>query len=163
MLRNAFRKSRTIVLAAAAVGGVVAAAGILHSDLLLTRGFGKAFRNSTPTLSFDTAAPKDGAQGPASGDEGYWLTRSEVESPSPFAKPLAVGDRITIAGSDGHERRLEVTDLKAIGDSAVRGTQLRLMLVTCRVTDPDSDGAMVRFIIEAEPAAPALPQPAKAL
>ena len=27
------------------------------------------------------------------------------ESPSPFAKPLAVGDRITITGGDGRERR----------------------------------------------------------
>jgi hypothetical protein len=162
MLRIAFRKGRAIVLAGSAIAAM-AGVGVLTSDVLVSRGFGKAFQNSAPALSFDTGIRKDGTQAAASGDEGYWLTRAEVESPSPFAKPLAVGDRITIAGSDGHERRLEVTDLKAIGDSAVRGTQLRLMLVTCRVTDPDSDGAMVRFIIEAEPAAPALPQPAKAL
>ena len=163
MLRKAFRKVRIIALAALAVaafGGI----GILRSDLLLTRGFGKAFQNSAPALSFDTAAPKDGSQTAASGDEGYWLTRAEVESPSPFAKPLAVGDRITIAGRDGHERRLEVTDLKAVGDNAGRNTQLRLMLVTCRVTDAGSGESTVRFIVEAEPAAPhSLPQPAKAL
>jgi len=165
MLRNAFRKSRTTILAGIAVAASLTAAGILHSDVLLARGFGKAFRNSPPPVSFNVGAAKDGTQAPAAGDEGYWLTRSEVESPSPFAKPLAVGDRITIAGRDGHERRLEVTDLKAIGDNAVRGTQLRLMLVTCRVADADadSDGAMVRFIIEAEPGVPALQQPAKAL
>jgi hypothetical protein len=163
MLRNAFRKVRIIALAGLAVaafGGI----GVLRSDLLLTRGFGKAFQNSAPALSFDTAAPRDGTQSPASGDEGYWLTRAEVESPAPFAKPLAVGDRITITGRDGRERRLEVTDLKAVGDNAGRATQMRLMLVTCRVTDSASGESTVRFIVEAEPAAPqALPQPAKAL
>jgi hypothetical protein len=102
------------------------------------------------------------------GDEGYWLTRAEVESPAPFAKPLAVGDRITIAGRDGRERQLEVVDLKAIGGKTVRvaGTaHVRLLLVTCRVTGEAAEqaDAPVRFIIEAEPAVPALPAPAKAL
>jgi hypothetical protein len=163
MLRNAFRKVRIIALAGLAVaafGGI----GVLRSDLLLTRGFGKAFQNSAPALSFDAASTKDGAQSAASGDEGYWLTRADVESPAPFAKPLAVGDRITIAGRDGRERRLEVTDLKAVGDNSGRNTQLRLMLVTCRVTDAGSGESTVRFIVEAEPSAPQpLPQPAKAL
>jgi hypothetical protein len=165
MQRKAFSKGRTIVLvglaAAAAVG-----AGALRSDLLLARGFGKAFQNSAPALSFDTAAHKDGAaQTATSGDEGYWLTRAEVESPSPFAKPLAVGDRITISGQDGRERRLEVMDLKSIGDNATRGAQLRLMLVTCRVADAGGSEATVRFIVEAEPSVPhpLPPQPAKAL
>jgi len=162
MQRIVFRKGRTIVLAGLAVA-VVAGAGALRSDLLLSRGFGKAFQNSALAFSFDTDAPKDRVQGAASGDEGYWLTRAEVESPSPFAKPLAVGDRITIAGRDGNERRLEVIDLKAIGDHPVRGAQLRLMLVTCRVTNAGSEEATVRFIIEAEPPLPALQQPAKAL
>jgi hypothetical protein len=161
MLRNGFRKVHAIVLASAAVA-VVAAAGALNSDFLLARGFGKALQNAAPALSFDTVQRNGPAQGVASGSEGYWLTRAEVESSSPFASPLAVGDRITIAGRDGHERRLEVTDLKSIGDHAARGAQLRLMLVTCRVADPGSEEATVRFIIEAEPHVPLQP-PAKAL
>ncbi len=160
------RKGRTIVLVGAAVA-VVAGAGALRSDQLLSRGFGKAFHNSAPALSFDTAAPKSATQAAASGsgDEGYWLTRAEVESPSPIAKAFAVGDRITITGRDGNARQLEVMDLKAIGDHPVRGAQLRLMLVTCRVAgaDPASEEATVRFIIEAEPPAQTLQQPAKAL
>ena len=109
-------------------------------------------------------AGKPSPQG-AVGDEGYWLTRAEVESPTPFAKPLAIGDRITIAGRDGRERHLEVVDLKAIGGHHVRATpavHMRLLLVTCRVVGEGAE-APVRFIIEAEPAEPAAPAPAKAL
>jgi hypothetical protein len=162
MLRIGFRKSRAIVLAASAIAAM-AGVGALTSDVVVSRGFGKAFENSAPALSFDTGTRTDGAQVAASGDEGYWLTRAEMESPSPFARPLTVGDRITIAGRDGHERRLEVIDLKAIGDQGARGAQLRLILVTCRVTDAGSEEATVRFVIEAEPPVPARPQPAKAL
>jgi hypothetical protein len=161
MLRIGFRKSRAIVLAVSAIAAV-AGAGALTGDVVVSRGFGKAFQNSTPALSFDTGTRVDGTQVAASGDEGYWLTRAEMESPSPFAKPLAVGDRITIAGRGGHERRLEVIDLKAIGDHGARGAQRRLVLVTCRVADAGGEEATVRFLIEAEPQVPAL-QPAKAL
>ena len=175
MASNATLKSRVIVVsktrAIVAAGFALAVAtgvGVLRSDLLLNRGFGNALEASRPGLSFDTAATKAPAQGVTVGDEGYWLTRAEVESPTPFAKPLAVGDRITIAGRDGRERQLEVVDLKAVGGNAARALRsgaMRLLLVTCRVTGEGADraDAPVRFIIEAEPAAPALPAPAKAL
>ena len=112
-------KTRAIVVTGVAVA-VAAGAGVLRSDLLLNRGFGNALEASRPGLSFDTVATKAPAQGATVGDEGYWLTRAEVESPAPFAKPLAVGDRITIAGRDGRERQLEVVDLKAVGGNAAR-------------------------------------------
>ena len=167
MASNVTFKSRAIVMTAVAVA-VAAGAGVLRSDLLLNRGFGNALDASRPGLSFDTVATKAPSQGATVGDEGYWLTRAEVESPTPFAKPLAVGDRITIAGRDGRERQLEVMDLKAVGGNANRGIRsggMRLLLVTCRVTGDGADqaAAPVRFIIEAEPAVPALPAPAKAL
>ena len=139
---------------------------MLHTDLLLSRGFGNAL-GRFPARS----VVRDGgrqAVGAAVGDEGYWLTRAEVESPTPFAKPLAIGDRITIAGRDGRERQLEVVDLKAIGGHHARASQAmhpRLLLVTCRVAGETAGRAEapVRFIIEAEPVAPAAPAPAKAL
>ena len=167
MASNVTFKSRVIVMTAVAVA-VAAGAGVLRSDLLLNRGFGNALEASRPGLSFDTVATKAPTLGATVGDEGYWLTRAEVESPTPFAKPLAVGDRITIAGRDGRERQLEVVDLKAVGGNATRAIHaggMRLLLVTCRVTGDGADqaAAPVRFIIEAEPAAPALPAPAKAL
>ena len=174
MASNATSKGRAIVMSktrAIVVTGfvlaVAAGVGVLRSDLLLNRGFGNALQASRPGLSFDTAEAKAPAQGTPVGDEGYWLTRAEVESPAPFAKPLAVGDRITIAARDGRERQLEVVHLKAVGGSAtrvLRSSAMRLLLVTCRVTGEgvDQADAPVRFIIEAEPARP-LPAPAKAL
>lgn len=161
-------KSRVVLLAGVVVAAAAGAA-VLRTDLLLSRGFGNALDAPRPGLSFETAASKEPAkEGATAGDEGYWLTRAEVESPTPFAKPLAVGDRITISGQDGRQRQLEVVDLKAIGGHAARaaGPGLpRLLLVTCRVA---SEGvgkaeAPVRFIVEAEPAEPAPPAPAKAL
>ena len=111
-------KSRVVVLAGVAAA-VAAGAAVLRTDLLLSRGFGNALDASRPGLSFETAAGKP--HGAGAGDEGYWLTRAEVESPTPFAKPLAIGDRITIAGRDGRERQLEVVDLKALGGHPTRG------------------------------------------
>jgi hypothetical protein len=167
MVSKATLKSR-VVVATGIVVAVAAGAVVLHTDLLLNRGFGNALGTPRPGLSFDTVTAKEPARGAAVGDEGYWLTRAEVESPAPFAKPLAVGDRITIAGRDGRERQLEVVDLKAVGGNAAqarRSGAMRLLLVTCRVTGEAAEraDAPVRFIIEAEPAAPALPAPAKAL
>jgi hypothetical protein len=164
MASNATSKSRMIAVAGFAVA-VAAGVGVLRSDLLLNRGFGNALQASRLGLSFDAVAAKTPPQGSPVGDEGYWLTRAEVESPAPFAKPLTVGDRITIAGRDGRERQLEVVDLKAVGGNAARLLRtgaMRLLLVTCRVTGEGTD-APVRFIIEAEPVSRPLPTPAKAL
>jgi hypothetical protein len=162
MASSATVKSRVIVLASIAVAAAAGAA-LARTDLLLSSGFGNALDAARPGLSFDTAATKEQAQGIAAGDEGYWLTRAEVESPTLFAKPLAVGDRITISGQAGNERHLEVVDLKAIGGSSARTGQMahpRLLLVTCRVAG-EAAAAPVRFIVEAELAAPLAP--AKAL
>ena len=168
MAISAASKGRVIVLTGLAVA-VAAGAAVLRTDLLLTRGFGHALEAARPAFAFDAASAKEPqGRGAAVGDEGYWLTRAEVESPTPFAKALAVGDRITIAGGDGRERRLEVLDLKVISGSTTGGARsapMRLLLVTCRVTG-DAAGpadAPVRFIIEAEPAPSATPAPAKAL
>jgi hypothetical protein len=90
-----------------------------------------------------------------------------VESPAPFAKPLALGDRITISGRDGRDRQLEVADLKPLGEVHSRVStglgQARLLLVTCRVIGAKQDDAPVRFIIEAGSTELSAPQPAKAL
>lgn len=160
MVRGSMLKSRLALSACLAVAAVAGAA-VSRTDLLLSHGFGRALENSRPVLSFE---PSGGQTDATVGDEGYWLTRAEVESPAPFAKPLAVGDRITIAGRDGRERHLEVADLKAVGGTLLRAGSPRLLLVTCRVLDASAQEARpVRFIVEAEPAEPPAPAPAKAL
>jgi hypothetical protein len=167
MLSNAMSQGRVIVMAAIAISAVGAGMGVLRSDALLDRGFGNALEATRPGLSFDGAVARTQDHAAGVGDEGYWLTRSEVESPAPFAKQLAVGDRITIAGHDGRERQLEVIDLKSVGGNAARRLRsggTHLLLVTCRVKSEAADPAdmPVRFIIEAEPVA-RLAAPAKAL
>jgi hypothetical protein len=167
MVSRVTLKSRLTLLAGLAIAAG-AGAGLARTDLLLSRGFDNALDAPRPGLSFETAATREQPQGVTAGDEGYWLTRAEVESPTPFAKPLSVGDRITITGQDGRERQLEVVDLKGIGGASARAAQSghpRLLLVTCRIAGETAtkDAAPVRFIVEAEPAAPAAPAPAKAL
>ncbi len=104
----------------------------------------------------------------AAGDEGYWLARADVESPAPFDKGLAVGDRITITGRDGRERNLEVVDLRVIGEPLIQTVAgvapVRLLLVTCRIIGGGSEletKVPVRFIIEGD-SAEAPPPPSAA-
>ncbi len=149
MLPSRGLRSRLVPVAAlalaAATGAVVARAPLSMSD-----GFEKALNTSRGELTFKPAA-HTGDNKP--GDEGYWLTRAEMQSPPLFAKPVTVGDRIAIASADGIERKLEVVDVKAIGSAPkAKGTDtVSLMLVTARVVD---DGAqeklVVRFIVEGQ-------------
>ena len=165
MQADATQKSRLLLLAGFAFVAL-ACGGVLLTDTLVSRGFGKALDGPRTNLTLEAIPVQDAA---TAGDEGYWLTRAEVESPTPLAKPLAVGDNITIAGRDGRERKLEVMHLKAIGEPIAKvGTgalPVRLLLVTCRVVGAAEGDAStpVRFIIEGEAVEPAAPAPSKAL
>ena len=165
MLRNASLNGRLLLFAGGAAAAL-AGAGALRADLMVGLGFGTILGAQDAPLPFEVSASGGLQQLNQVGDEGYWLTRGEVESPAPFAKGLTVGDRITIAGRDGRERVLEVIDLKAIGEplaKAVTGpTPMRLLLVTCRAIDASEREAHVRFIIEREPTEPAPVQPSVA-
>lgn len=161
---------RGVVVAGLAVAALTGAGvGLMRSDLLLTRGFDRALESPRSNLSFERTHARGQPSSTTAGDEGYWLTRSDVESPMPFGKSLAAGDRITITGQDGRERRLEVVDLKAIGENPTQAAvaSLHLMLVTCRVTAETAGDkeTLVRFIIEADNnnSVRSLPAPAKAL
>lgn len=157
MPRGAFQNGRLLLVAGCAVA-VLAGAGALRADLMVSHGFGKVFGAQDAPLPFEVVASNGPHRQAQVGDEGYWLTRAEVESPAPFAKGLAIGDRITIAGRDGRQRVLEVIDLKTIGEplsKVVNGAApIRLLLVTCRNVDESGREAQspVRFIIEGEPA-----------
>ena len=164
-MRSAGLKGR-VAFIAGGVAILLATAGALRADLLVSHGFARAFgtQSAVEPLDVQRTAKVQGLT--QSGDEGYWLTRSEVESPAPFDKGLAVGDRISIAGRDGRARNLEVVDLRLIGEPIVRTVEgaapMRLLLVTCHIVTANGDRddkTPVRFIIEAD-TDPAPPRPA---
>jgi hypothetical protein len=155
-----------VALVAGGAAILLAAAGALRADLIVNHGFARAFgtQAAVEPLDIQHTAKVEGLT--QSGDEGYWLTRSEVESPAPFDKGLAVGDRISITGRDGRARTLEVVDLRVIGEPIVRTMEgaapLRLLLVTCHIVntgDDRNDKTPVRFIIEGD-TQPTPPRPA---
>jgi hypothetical protein len=165
MLQSAAQRGRFILFAGCAAALLVTA-GALRADLLVSHGFNKAFGAYRVAPPFD-APQQAGAPSQSGslqhGEEVYSLTRADVESPTPFAKNLAIGDRITISSSDGRPRVLEVVDLKAIGEPLTRiaadSAPLRLLLVTCRLVGVN-DAKPIRFVIEGEAAVEALPPPA---
>jgi hypothetical protein len=149
-MQRTLLKTRVTMLAACLIAAAAGAA-VMRTDLLLDRSFGTALQQSE--LSFDgpvaTSRTRSGV-----GDEGYWLTRASVETSTPFAKPLLIGDRISIASAGGENRQFEVTGIKALGADG-SGTadgnlaSSRLMLVICRVIDASGhDPNFVRFIVE---------------
>jgi hypothetical protein len=167
MLESAAQRGRFVLFAGCAVALLVTA-GALRADLIVSHGFDKAFATHQVLPPFD-APPQTGAPSQSGslqhGEEVYSLTRGEVESPTPFAKNLAIGDRITIASSEGGQRVLEVIDLRAIGEPLTRiasdSAPLRLLLVTCRlVGSNDREAKPIRFVIEGDTAPEALPAPA---
>jgi hypothetical protein len=165
MLRTAIHKGRLLVIAGCAAG-TLGAAGALRADLMVSHSFSRVLGAQSAPQPFEAAVSGGIRQAAHVGDEGYWLTRAEVESPAPFAKRLAIGDRITISGQNGRERVLEVVDTRAIGgpltNVAAGVAPLRLVLVTCRVVDGSEReaSAPVRFIVEGEPAEAPAVQPA---
>lgn len=164
MLRTAIYNGRLLLVAGCAMAAI-ATAGALRADLMVSHSFSRMLGSGVPQ-PFEAPASGGVQQAAHVGDEGYWLTRAEVESPVPFAKRLAVGDRITISGQDGRERVLEVVDTRVIGDAltkvATGVSPLRLVLVTCRIVNGTEReaSAPVRFIIEGEPGEAPAVQPA---
>lgn len=146
-----------LLVASALLVAVVAGAVIARAPLSMSEGFEKALNTSRAELSFKPHTDN------RPGDEGYWLTRAEMQSPALFAKPVAIGDRITISGNDGEVRRLEVIDVKAMGASPAGHEAVSLLLVTARVHEEKADKATVRFIVEGQMAKPAPQTVSKAL
>lgn len=146
-----------VALAAAATAGALFA----RQPFSMSQGFEKALSTSRSEFTFNTATVHNRV-----GDEGYWLTRAEMQSPALFAKPVAVGDRITISGTDGVERKLEVVTVKAVGLQAQPGepTSPGLLLVTCRLGgEAPASETLVRFIVEGQMATQAKPEKSASL
>src|SRR5262245_20515310 len=144
-------KTRVTLVAACLIAGAAGAA-VMRTDLLLGRSLGTALQQSSSELSFDGIQPT--ARSGAVGDEGFWLTRASTDSSSPFAKPLLVGDHISISSAGGDNRQFEVTAIKALGADGTASAEgnlaaSRLMLVVCRLLEAgDRQPRFVRFIVE---------------
>jgi hypothetical protein len=134
-----------------AVAGLGAAALTLgNGDAVVERGFKRAF-----------AAMGDRHEAARTGDVAgngqFWLTHIVHDVGAAATKPVAVGDRITIA-SGGRERILRVVDVAKLDSSIVPASSERpapLLLVTCR-DEASPASRPVRLLIEADDEAPAL-------
>lgn len=145
-----------------ALGGF--GAGVGGPDGLVMTGFESALArsagpNSGPIsgLSAAPAAVDPGSElasrlAQLSGSEDFWLgsagQRGTATVPVRWSGAVAKGDRITI-GAESAERRLEVVDIRPIGEipAATGSVAEPLLLVTCRdLALPNAPP--VRFVIE---------------
>jgi len=112
-----------------------------RSDELIGQSYAKALSAQTHIAAVPAGMPS------APQPEANLLHLSSAPAGLPFglSRPVARGDRITIAGPDGQARTLEVTDVRPLkGDAPVAASGV--LLVTCKVAgEPE---ATVRFIIE---------------
>lgn len=140
----------------AAVGLALGGLAFANTDTLLERGFERALARS-PDTSGTTLARREAA----AGSEDFWLRKARPRQnivPA-AAKPLAVGDPITIS-SGGVDRVLTVTavsELPAGFEQVVAdGRTRRLVLVTCRERIRGGDGPLVHLVLDADGGWPAV-------
>jgi hypothetical protein len=165
MPQSAMQKGRLTILAGCTVALVVTLCA-LRADVMVGHAFSKAFGTQGAPQSFDATALSGTLR--HAGDH-FSLTSSEDGVLPPFAKQLAVGDRITISGRDRRERVLVVVDIKPLVDPITRiasDSAPQRMLVICRLVggsnDADQQQARVEFVIQGQTAEPATLPPAPA-
>ena len=139
--------SLLLTAAAGAAGAIALMPG--SSDAMLSRSFESALARRAEVQSVAVV------RSPAipAGDH-LWLSRAESSAPFGLGKPVATGDRISIATADGPERVLEVIDVHAIGSGGTRAEasgSSRFELVTAKVVG-DAAGRLIRFIVEGDDA-----------
>ena len=148
-----------LIVGSAALGAAGAIAW--RADLLVGYGFGRALQAQEAALPFELATPASRLDKAEVGDEGYWLTRGTLEGQAWFGRHLAVGNRITISGGDGHPRTLEVVEIASMGGPLLKvaedGAPVRLTRVTARVVGATEagPGELVRFYVEVDKPKPA--------
>jgi hypothetical protein len=95
-------------------------------------------------------------------EDGYWLSRADAETPSPWPTMATIGDRITITGADHVTRELLVEDVKTLSTGlpalATDTEGPTLLVVSARVLGSDP-ARIVRFLID-QAAPPVPPAPA---
>ena len=157
MLRNAIRNGRLLLLAGCAAA-ILAGAGALRADLMVSHGFAKVLGRARRTFALRGGGLRWIATHGAGG------RRRLLADTRRGRKSGALCQATRRRRSHNHFRagrpraRSGGDRLKAIGEpltKAVTGTTpMRLLLVTCRIVDGSEreTHAPVRFIIEGDPA-----------
>jgi hypothetical protein len=157
-VRRAMFRWGTFAAGAGAVAAVLLWSGTLSdAELLLSRSYGVALAEADAapwTLSLTPALADAREQGPV---KAIWT--GKPGHGSAFRRPLAVGDRITIASRDGKPDRLSVVELEEIDGTTIGVPGVRFQMVTSRL-EGASRGELVRFLIAVDPAASAPPRTA---
>jgi len=153
MVRPALRLTN---LPGAALGlalvGLGAAMTLGNGDAVVERGFQRALAEMADGQSASARSTV------VVGSEDFWLTHV-VHNDSPItAKPVAIGDKVTIS-SGGRERVLNVVDIDELDSKIIpistSSRPARLLLVTCR-DEANPKGRPIRLVIEEDDASPAL-------
>jgi nucleotide-binding universal stress UspA family protein len=154
MARRALRTALPIAAMTTAVVGLGSAAMTFgNGEAVVERGFERAFANLDGKPVARETTPV------VAGSEEFWLTHLVHDGSPATAKPVAIGDRITIS-SGGRDRVLHVVDIDRIDSQVMPVSSERsgpLLLVTCRdASQPQA--RPIRFLIEAGDEIPALSQ-----
>ena len=160
MARRPYRLTNLPVaaLGLAAVGLGAAALGLGNGDVFVERGFTNAFASMADKTGQDPKVSPTVGKGSdliIGAGEQLRVTRAAHDPSAVFAKPVAIGDRITIA-SGGRERTLHVVKVDQL-DSAIvptsSGHPAPLLLVTCQ-DEANASARPVRFLIESDETLP---------
>jgi len=139
-------KPALALAATAAVAGLVALTGaLLDTDRLLARGLDVAFAEAPKLTPRGVTAGQDGLFDPAALRPSAWREGHQGAADA----VVQAGDRITITGTDGRNRVIEVVETRALDSDVTRieaGDHARLVLVTSRVVG--EPGRVVRFLVE---------------
>lgn len=150
MLRPVRSATFLPVLALVGATGVAMAMTLVLSrpEAVLDSSFGRALAAAPAVAVAEAPARQALAEGAR-----LWLSKAEPEVSLDVLKSMTVGDHLTIGGTNGPARRLEITevrDLQADGAHAASEESGRLVLVTARVVG-DAAAGVVRFIVEGAP------------
>lgn len=148
------------ILSTLTLGGLSASA-LLASGVIFASNSETVVRDSFAIAlsGAPAAAPTHVAKSvPVAGTEEYWLTSMGRDGGLPVTKALSIGDHIGLTVR-GEERHLEVSSVSEfappVTEIDTRAQASRLVLVTARDTS-GKDTRPVRFVMEVEPAAPAM-------
>lgn len=140
-----------LATAALGIGGIWAAMD--RPDALIERSFASAFDRLESTAPSRAASP---------GFDPAHLHLSRLPASSPMPAPLALGDRMTIAGRGGVATTYEVIELRPLPAGASAAAEERMLMVTA-VTIGQAPVQTIRFIVEAGNAPAVLPAKPHAL